>query len=282
MPRGSPAKKHPSGTDVRSQWAAAVPAAEDGSPSREGAEGGSLPVRSRDCAPARRVCGLPKRAWAAGAQVGPPGRALPSHGSPRHLSPCASPSRPAVWVCFRGSQWPGAGGGIWPLSVTLFLLRGPCSKSGPISSKPQVVFNLMPPGENPPRAEEPCLGATQDLQARGARSPGCSCLPTPGCPSPRRDSSGAGSHRSAALPVTTRGHTWCCVSLLGSRSSCEGHQRMLNARSFTGGPGATPTLWPRAPVAASSHCQLGCRLHGDVTTPCGKLIARERLCPVPT
>lgn len=169
-------------------------------------------MRSCDRAPARRVCGLPERAWAAGAQVGPPGRALPSHGSPRHLSPHASPSRPAVWVCFHRSQWPGIGGGIWPLSVILFLFRGPCSKSGPISSKPQVTFNFMPPGENPPRAEEPCLGAAQDLQARGARSPGCSSLPTPGRPSPLREDSGAGSRRSAALPVTTRGHTWCSLS----------------------------------------------------------------------
>ena len=94
-----------------------------------------------------------------------PGQPGPRWAPPAKRLPLSLPLTAARGTSSLGqqgcrSQWPGAGGGIWPLRVILFLFSGPCLKSRPISSKPQVVFKLLPPGErkqNAPRGQEPCL-----------------------------------------------------------------------------------------------------------------------------
>lgn len=71
------------------------------------------PAGSRAGAAARTVCGLPGSAWASGVQVGPSGQTLPSHHSPWHFFPDASPSRPAVLMF---SEEPLAWGRGWDLA----------------------------------------------------------------------------------------------------------------------------------------------------------------------
>lgn len=125
MPCSSLAKKHPSGMDM--EWYGHAGAGGSHGACgrgcaqvthRERAGGGSLPVLSCDRALARRTLySLSESAWGFRAQMGPSGQVLPSSHSPSHVPPSHQPeqNRAAVWDCLYRGQWPGAGGGIWPL-----------------------------------------------------------------------------------------------------------------------------------------------------------------------
>ena len=124
-----------------------------------------------------------------------------------------------------------------------FFFNGLYSKSRPISSKPQVVFNLMTPGErkrNPPRPEQPRGGEQHRTPVTEAAPPRMDCFGRPGRPSSAATPPGLGA-APAVLLMTTRGQARLRISL--------GLQDWA-ARATTGCPQLSGEAWghPRSPA----------------------------------
>ena len=147
--------------------------------------------------------------------------------------------------CFPRSQWPGAGVGVWPLKSLsfYFFFSGLYSKSRPISSKPQVLFNLMAPGErkrNPPRPEKPRRGEQHRIPVQ-KQLPKNGLPPQTWAPLQRSDSSRVGS-RSCSSADDHQGS--------GAALHLSPGLQDWTARATTGCPQLRGEAWghPRSPA----------------------------------
>lgn len=125
----------------------------------------------------------------------------------RHTSPPShqpEQNRAAVWDCLYRGQWPGAGGGIWPLRGYSLFVSFQWSVF-------QIPINLIKASGGIQGPHDTWRKDAKATQGRAALLGSIFQMPR------LRHSPWLGA-APAALPMTTRGQMWHCLSLLGSRS----------------------------------------------------------------